>query len=126
MSPIENHNDIARIDERVKSVVEDVDDIKRELYGNGNRGLKTAMTELRQAFRIGTWVAGIIAGALVLDLSSRAFQLVSGDVPTPRRSSRIESSATWTRDAASPRNDPRAAAVRALRRRVDEMGDDDR
>ena len=117
MSPPLDDHVFARIDERVNSVIDDVGDLKRELYGNGNRGLKAAMIELRQAFRIGTWVAGIIAGALILDLSSRVFSFVNDE----DKSAAPTSMPLWMRDATNARNDPRADEMRALRRRVESM-----
>ena len=111
---------LGRMEERLKGVVDDVAEVKRELYGNGNRGLKTAMTELRQAFRLGTWIASIIAGALILDLSSRLFDLVAEE----KEDTAPASMPAWMRDALSPRNDPRAEDLRNLRRRVEALGDE--
>ena len=109
---------LARMDERVKSLSDDLSEVKRTLYGNGDRGMKSSIVELRQAFRLLTWVGGIIAGALILDLSSRMIDGVDHsadvDISTPEVP-------MWKRDITNPRNDPRVAELRDLRRRVEEM-----
>ena len=106
----------ARMDERINNLTSDVAEVRKELYGNGNRGLKTAITELRQASRLVTWIGGIIAGALVLDLSSRVFEFAKE--PAEKI---VKTEELWKRDLVNPRNDPRRAEVLELRELIRKM-----
>ena len=81
------------LSQELQVVREAQDRIMKDLYGNGREGLKTEVTRLRQAVRIATVVAVLIASLILTDYVGRATSSPSPDetneVRTLQKSNKI-------------------------------------
>jgi hypothetical protein len=68
---------IAVLTNEVVHVCKDVDDVKHDLYGNGQKGLKQDMTTVKGRVGILVWVGSLMAAALITLAVNSLWRLIA-------------------------------------------------
>jgi hypothetical protein len=77
----ETRETVIRLETKFDDQAKDLHTLKLEVYGNGKPGLKTEMVKLRMVMGGVKWAAGILGGAILLDIALRVISVLAPHAP---------------------------------------------
>ena len=77
----ETRETVIRLATKFDEQVKDLHTLKLDVYGNGKPGLKTEVVKLRMVMGGVKWAAGVLGGALLLDIALRLITVLAPHAP---------------------------------------------